>query len=147
MENRLLRIIPKSPFSFDFMRQNRLISFLSHELDVKKHFGFRRKFVTLCVINSQKQMRFLHSCKDEFCWLFYLSERRPVHAGGGIYPACCYRKSPAFLPGLQITDLFRYLNFCIFHILLLLNRNCPTSELIGQFFWLPLLDSNQRPCG
>ena len=67
-------------------------------------------------------------------------------AGGGIYPACCYRKSPAFLPGLQITDLFRYLNFCIFHILLLLNRNCPTSELIGQF-WLPLLDSNQRPCG
>ena len=70
-ENGLLGIIPKSPFSFDFMRQNRLISFLSHELDVKKHFGFRRKFVTLCVINSQKQMRFLHSCKDEFCWLFY----------------------------------------------------------------------------
>ena len=66
-ENGLLGIIPKSPFSFDFMRQNRLISFLSHELDVKKHFGFRRKFVTLCVINSQKQMRFLHSCKDEFC--------------------------------------------------------------------------------
>ena len=32
MENGLLGIIPKSPFSFDFMRQNRLISFLSHEL-------------------------------------------------------------------------------------------------------------------
>ena len=65
MENGLLGIIPKSPFSFDFMRQNRLISFLSHELDVKKHFGFRRKFVTLCVINSQKQMRFLHSCNTQ----------------------------------------------------------------------------------
>ena len=36
-ENGLLGIIPKSPFSFDFMRQNRLISFLSHKLDVKKH--------------------------------------------------------------------------------------------------------------
>ena len=32
IENGLLGTIPKSPFSIDFMRQNRLISFLSHEL-------------------------------------------------------------------------------------------------------------------
>ena len=88
-------------------------------------------------------------CDLIFCpvlgWaLFYLSERRPVHAGGGIYPACCYRKSPAFLPGLQITDLFRYLNFCIFHILLL-NRNCPTSELIGQFLGSPCWTRTNDP--
>ena len=74
----------------------------------------------------------------------YLNAARCTQAAVYI-PVYCYRKSPALLPGLQITDLFRYLNSCIFHILLLLNRNCPTSERIGQFFGSPCWTRTNDP--